>query len=119
MRIPELLRPSYMLVHPTRVEALGRSLIEASAAARPVVATRVGGIPEVIEHGKTGLLCDPDDVEGFSSAMAALLHNTSLAARMGAEGRKRAVSLFSLESMIQSYLALYEECLSQPGVPRD
>ena len=106
-----------MLVHPTRAEALGRSLIEASAAARPIVATDVGGIPEVVENGQTGLLRSPDDVEGFSQAMARLLGGQELARRMGVEGRMRAATLFSEEAMTRSYLDLYNECLreSLPG----
>ena len=108
--ITDLLRQSALLVHPTRAEALGRSLIEASAAARPIVATRVGGIPEVVEDTVSGYLVGPDDVEGFAKGMANLLGDPALAIRMGAAGRKRARELFSIEHMTHCYHELYQEC---------
>ena len=110
--IPELLRHTTLLAHPTRIEALGRSLIEASAAARPIVTTRVGGIPEVVEDGVTGLLFEPDDVEGFARGMTALLDDPDRAVQMGIAGRKRADRLFSLNQMTRGYGELYDALLA-------
>ena len=110
--IPDLLRQAVIVVHPTRIEALGRSLIEASAAARPIVATRVGGIPEVVEDGITGLLFAPDDVEGFACGITALLDDPDRAVQMGIAGRKRADRLFSLNQMTRGYGELYDALLA-------
>lgn len=102
-----LLTQCAMLVHPTRAEALGRSLIEATAAARPVVATRVGGIPEVINDGKNGILVHPDDVHGFAQAIGRLLRTPQLALSMGRAGREHARKHFSLDTMTEAYRHLY------------
>lgn len=109
--VVELLRQCTVLVHPTRAEALGRSLIEATAAARPVVATRVGGIPEVIQDGKTGMLLHPDDVAGFARALSDLLRNPELALSMGRAGRKHAQQHFSMAAMSEAYQQLYASSL--------
>jgi glycosyltransferase involved in cell wall biosynthesis len=81
-----------LLVLPSRSEGLPRVIVEAMARARPVVATRVGGIPELVEHGVTGLLVPPEDPGALADALLRLLADRDLAARMGAEARRRALA---------------------------
>lgn len=90
------------------------SLIEASAAARPVVATDVGGVSSVVENGVTGLLVEP----GSSRALAKALEDTldpDLGARLGAAGRQRVRVRFSKDRLVNDIRALYEELLAAPG----
>jgi glycosyltransferase involved in cell wall biosynthesis len=78
-----------VLVVPSRSEGLGRVVLEAHARGRPVVATRVGGLPELVEDGVTGLLVEPDDPAALADAVAALLADHPRAVAMGAEARRR------------------------------
>ncbi|MGH2787981.1 MAG: glycosyltransferase family 4 protein [Actinomycetota bacterium] len=91
--VRELLDDSSCVVLPSRSEGLGRLVIEAMARSRPVVATRVGGIPELVEHGHTGLLVDPGDPEDLARSLAAILRDPKRARKMGQEGRARALAL--------------------------
>jgi glycosyltransferase involved in cell wall biosynthesis len=90
--LPALLDAARLLVLPSRSEGLPRVIVEAMARARPVVATRVGGIPELVEHGVTGLLVPPEDPDALADALVRLLADRDLAARMGAEARRRALA---------------------------
>lgn len=88
---PEVLRlldQSCCLVLPSRSEGLGRVILEAMARSRPVVATRVGGISEIVEDGRTGLLVPPEDPHQLSSALVSILRNRDLCKSMGEEGRR-------------------------------
>jgi glycosyltransferase involved in cell wall biosynthesis len=86
-------------------------LLEAMAAAKPVVATDVGGVSEIVEHEKTGLLVPPADPHTFASAVGRLAADRTLADRLGRAGRERQLALFSTERMIASYLQVFEEVL--------
>ncbi|MEA2298802.1 MAG: hypothetical protein QOF77_1738 [Solirubrobacteraceae bacterium] len=83
------------------------SLIEAQAAGRPVVSTRVGGVATVVEHGETGLLVGVDDEGSLAEAVGRILADAPLAARMGTSGRERARSMFSLERLVDDLDRLY------------
>ena len=98
-----------VFVLPSRMEGLGIVLCEAMLAGLPVVASRVGGIPEVVVDGTTGLLVPPDDPIALSDAIARLLGDAELRARMGAAGRRRAEELFTASVMARAYELLYEE----------
>ena len=98
----------------SREEGMGSVLLDALAFARPVAATTAGGIPEVIEHGETGLLVAPQNPIGLGDAMAELLTDRTLAARLGANGRARAAD-FSVERMTDRTVAVYEEVLNDRG----
>ncbi|MDX3451822.1 glycosyltransferase family 4 protein [Streptomyces sp. ME02-8801-2C] len=96
-------------------EGLGRALTEALAAARPVVATAVNGVPDLVEHGATGLLAEPADPEGLATAVGWLLENPEDAARLGRQGRERVRGSFAPETMCASLDACYRDLL---GLPR-
>ena len=100
-----------ILVHCVHTEAFGRVLVEAMSAETPVVATAVGGIPEVIEDKKTGLLVDEGDVEGVGMAVLKLLKDAARRREMGRKGRTRVESHFSLEAHIEQVQNLYGELL--------
>ncbi len=104
-----------VLALPSRNEGWGLSLMEAMACARPVVATRVGGIPELVRDGIDGLIVEPGDVRALASAMVRLLRDPAERARMGASGLER-VRSFSWEETAKEVLARYREVLlSRPS----
>lgn len=82
-------------------EALPLSLMEAMACGLPVVATRVGGVPDLIDHGRTGWLQAPRDVEGIAHALARLLRAADERQRMGQRGRERVVAEFGIDRCVQ------------------
>jgi glycosyltransferase involved in cell wall biosynthesis len=106
--VDRLLAASDLLVHPSRAEGLPLAILEAMAAALPVVATRVGGIPEAVLEGETGLLVRPGDPEGLRDAIRNVLHDPDRAALLGRAGRARVEEHFSIEGMTRRYRALYE-----------
>jgi L-malate glycosyltransferase len=95
-------------------EGLGTSLLDAMAAGKPVVATRAGGIPEVVRDGETGLLVDPRDHQGMADALVRLLEDTALRQRMGAAGLALAKERFSAERMVQDTVKVYRRVAMHP-----
>lgn len=89
-------------------EGLGTSLLDAMAAARPIVATTAGGIPEVVAHGETGLLVPPREADALAGAILALLQDDDRRRRMGESGLARAQAMFSVDRMVEETLAVYE-----------
>src|SRR3954471_11744622 len=89
-------------------EGLGTSLLDAMAAGKPIVATRGGGIPEVVADGQTGVLVDPRDHDAMAEAIVRLLKDETLRRQMGDAGRARARALFSAERMVQNTLNVYQ-----------
>ena len=94
-------------------EGLGSVVLEAMTCARAVVGTRAGGIPEVVQHGKTGLLVPPHDEPALAAAILDLLRDPARRAAMGAAGRARVVAKFSVEKMVQATLHVYQNLISQ------
>jgi glycosyltransferase involved in cell wall biosynthesis len=76
-------------VLPSRSEGMGRVVIEAGCRARAVVGSRVGGIPDVVADGETGVLVPPEDVDALAAALVSVLSDRALAERLGTEGRKQ------------------------------
>lgn len=107
--VAELMAASDVVVLPSFSEALPTVLVEAAAAGRPVVASRVGGIPEVVIDGETGLLVDPGDVVGLAASISALLLEPARAHAMGDRARLRASRLFSLDAQIEKTLAVWSK----------
>jgi glycosyltransferase involved in cell wall biosynthesis len=97
-------------------EGLGTSLLDAMACGRAIVATRTGGIPEVVEDGVTGVLVPPRDHEAMAKAIVELLGNARLRERMGAAGRARVVERFTVERMIAETAAVYARVAGTPHV---
>jgi glycosyltransferase involved in cell wall biosynthesis len=87
-------------------------LLEAMAAGRPVVATPVGGTPELVVDGETGLLVPPRDPEALAAALRRVLEDRELAARLGEAGRRRVSERFTLEAMTRRMLELYDEVVA-------
>lgn len=106
--IPTVLKGLDVFVLPTLQEALGTSFLEASAMGKPTIGTRVGGVPEAVVDGVTGLLVEPSDPKGLAKALIRLLKDPDLRARLGFEGRKRAESEYSMEVMVKRMLELYK-----------
>jgi glycosyltransferase involved in cell wall biosynthesis len=105
--IAELLTASDVVVHPSFSEAYPTVLMEAAAAGRPIVATRVGGVAEIVDHGRNGLLVAPGDVSGLADAVCEILCSSRHGSRFGAEGRKRARDDFSLDRQIEKTLGVW------------
>ncbi|MDX6274589.1 MAG: alpha-maltose-phosphate synthase [Frankiales bacterium] len=106
-----LLSGAAVFVCPSVYEPLGIVNLEAMACATPVVASRVGGIPEVVVDGATGLLVEPADEPGLAAAVNELLANPDKATAMGAAGRERAVSEFSWTRIAEQTVELYRDLL--------
>ena len=100
-----------IFVLPSLYEGFGIAILEAMAAGRPVVATAVGGIPEVVVHGETGLLVPPGDPVALAAALHELLAHPERARALGARGRERAREKFHIESIVRQHETLYEACL--------
>jgi L-malate glycosyltransferase len=92
---------------PSQSESFGLSALEAMACEVPVIATRVGGVPEVVEEGGCGYLFDVGDVDGMAEAASRLLNDDALHQRFGARGREMAVTRFTTDRIIPQYEALY------------
>jgi glycosyltransferase involved in cell wall biosynthesis len=93
-------------------EGFGLVNLEAMAMERPVVASRVASVPEVVEHGVTGLLVEPDNVGQFADALVELDRDERRRQALGRAGRERARRRFSLAAMVESTSRLYEEAVS-------
>lgn len=100
---------------PSLWESFGLVLLEAMAHAKPVVATRVGGIPDVVVDGETGLLVPSEDPAALAKAIAYFLAHPEIAAEMGRQGTARLAERFTLARMIEAHEALYLRALEQSG----
>lgn len=111
---PQLMIRHYLsiadaLLLPSQSESFGLVALEAMACNVPVIATRVGGIPEVVVDGETGFLYEVGDVDGMSKGMIRILTDSSLSGRLGEHGRDVAVSKFACGKIIPQYEAMYKE----------
>lgn len=106
--VPALLDAIDVFVLPSVSEGLPVSILEAMARGKAVVASNIGGIPEVVKDGMTGYLVPPSDPEALTAKILLFLHHPQLAADMGESGRKRVQEAFSLDKMVQEYQSLYE-----------
>jgi len=105
-----------IFVLPSLNEGLPMTILEAMAASRPVVATRVGAIPKVIKDGETGLLVDPCDVDGLRNALSSLLTDSDLCRRLGSAGHEWVSRNYTSEAMALKYRQMYDEVLSTPAI---
>jgi L-malate glycosyltransferase len=104
----ELLPLADVFLLPSSSESFGLVALEAMSAEVPVVASAIGGIPEVVEHGKTGYLHDPGHVAGFVASVLKLLGNEPLRRTMGRRARRVARERFSVEEMVGRYVRVYD-----------
>jgi glycosyltransferase involved in cell wall biosynthesis len=105
-----------LFVLPSSTEGLSNSLLEAMSCALPVLATNVGGAPDVIEQDIHGHLIPPDDLDALQQGLETLLADQSLRFRLGAAARKRILSDFSLDSVSERISALYHRLLNPEPV---
>lgn len=110
--IASLYKAFDVLAVPSLYEGFGLVCIEGMAACLPVVASRVGGIPEIVLNGETGCLVQPKDPEALAMALMRYLEKPALAAEHGAAGRARVESFFTIQKMVRSYESLYQELIS-------
>lgn len=109
--VPEILKLLSVFLIPSLSEGLPLGLLEAMASSCPVVASKVGGIPGVVENGKTALLVSPKNSEEIATAVVELLHNHSLRERIARESRLAFGNAFSAKEMTNKYMQLYGESL--------
>jgi glycosyltransferase involved in cell wall biosynthesis len=110
--MPQVYASIDLLVLPSLCEAMPMCVLEAMAAGKPVIATRVGAVPELIDQGQTGVLIEPGDVAGLSAAVVKLLEDSERARQLGEKGRTRTIEHFSADYMARRYLQLYSEVAS-------
>ena len=111
--VPALLSSVDVSVMPSLNEALSNVLLESMAAGAPTVATRVGGTPEALVDNVTGLLVTPGDARELAAAIARLLDDRPLAARLGEAARQVVVDRFSVDRMVTATERLYVELLER------
>ena len=116
MDVSEIIATFDVAVLPSFFEGMGRVLLEAMAMQKPVVASRVGGIPDLVEHGINGLLVRPGNVKELADALERILSDKRLANRMGREGRKTIKEQFSSDVMVQSIEKVYRGLLARKGI---
>lgn len=111
--VAEVLRCADVYLLTSETESFGLSALEAMACGVPVVGTRVGGLPEVVESGVTGRLLGVGDLDGMAEAALAYLRDAGAARRAGEAGRARAVELFSADRVVPAYEAYYQDVLAR------
>jgi glycosyltransferase involved in cell wall biosynthesis len=110
--VGSILSETAVSVLPSLSEGLPNALLESMAMGVPVVATHVGGNPEAVENGVTGLLVPPRDDAALAEAVCTFLQNPAMAVRFGEAGKRRIADIFSLERMVQETERLYMGLLS-------
>jgi glycosyltransferase involved in cell wall biosynthesis len=111
--VDRLLRAADALVLPSRSEALPTVLLEAMAAGLPVVATRVGGVPEIVDEDRSGLMVPPEDASALGGALARIASDPALRRSLGQRGRAVVESRFRVETMCENRMAYFEEVLAR------
>jgi glycosyltransferase involved in cell wall biosynthesis len=104
--------------HTSSSEAMPKTVLEAMAHRLPVVAFRVGGLPEAVADGETGFLCEPDDGEAFADRLARVIADPGLATRLGAAGRRRLEERFSPQAMADGMMSLFDSARQSAGRTR-
>jgi len=116
--VQSLINGATMVVMPSREDSLPLVALEAAQLARPIVATRVGGLPEVVVHHETGLLVDKEDSAGLAQAISFLIDNPDAAVRMGKAAQRRVEAVFSWERHVDAYDALYRRLIGENSPTR-
>jgi glycogen synthase len=109
-KIPQIINDASLVLMPSRWrEPFGLVALQAAQMARPIVASNVGGIPEIVVDGETGLLVEPDDSHALAQAAASIMRDPTAAERMGSAALLRAENVFSFEHMVDEYENLYRK----------
>lgn len=116
--IPKYLKISDVFVRPSRSEGLGNSFIEAMAAGVPVIGTMVGGIPDFLEDGKTGLVVKVDDPEDLALKIGLLLHDSRLRERLIGNGRRVVADRYQWERVARDFFAVFSSLAGNDAKPR-
>ena len=103
------LRDLDVLVQPSRADNLPLAVLEAMAAGVPVIGTRVGGIPELVSHGETGIVVEPEDPRALATALDELARDPARRAAFGRSARERVAARFSAEAVARQTVSLYRE----------
>jgi glycosyltransferase involved in cell wall biosynthesis len=111
--VPDLLNAMDIFVLPSYSEGVSLALLEAMAAGLPVIATAVGGLPEVVTDGENGLLIPPRDAEALATALARLLEASDFAKKLGQNARKHVREHFSLDRLGREINEIYEELVEK------
>jgi glycosyltransferase involved in cell wall biosynthesis len=111
--IPAVLQAMDVAVLPSRFEGMGRAVIEAQAAGCPVVASRVGGIPDVIEHERTGLLVPPGDAAALAQAVERLHRDGALRERLRRAAQQAVDERFDAKTMVRQIIDVYDALLTR------
>jgi glycosyltransferase involved in cell wall biosynthesis len=114
--IPEIMRAMDLFVLPSIAEGISNTILEAMASGLPVVATNVGGNPELVDEERTGLLVPASDPVAMATAIQAYLRNPSKLVEHGPAGRKKVEKQFSIEAMVNGYLAVYDAVLKERSI---
>ena len=109
--IPDYLGVSDVFLLPSELESFGLAALEAQACELPVIATRIGGIPEVVSDGETGYLSEIGDIEKMAADTIRLLRDEEMRRTFGKRGRELAVERYSTEKIIPEYISFYENVL--------
>jgi glycosyltransferase involved in cell wall biosynthesis len=119
-RVLSMINTSTVVVMPSRwPEPFGLVALQAAQMGRPVVACRVGGLPEVVDHERTGLLVVADDEQAMADTIESLLSDVSSVKRMGERARQRARDKFDFATLVDAYEKLYAEAQALDAVERD
>jgi glycogen synthase len=116
-QVAGMLGAADVLAMPSRYEELGTALVEGMQAGLPIVASDTGGIPQVIEHGRTGLLVPPGDPEALAAALTRIIHDRTLAARLG-NAASREAAKYDWSDLARRVLGVYETVLAETREPR-
>jgi glycosyltransferase involved in cell wall biosynthesis len=111
--VTEWLGITDVFAHPSLMEGMSNAVLEAMAVALPVLATRAGGNPEIVEHGVTGILVPPASPTALSDAMLSYCDNEQARVTHGAAGRERAKQHYPLAKMLAGYTGAYHTALAR------
>jgi len=114
--IPEVMAALDIFVLPSLNEGMGRVLLQAAAAGVPAVASAVGGVPDIIEDGRTGVLVPPGDVGVMADRIIVLAEDAARRQSLGQAAQQAAVPAYSVENMVRKIEALYESVLMEKGL---
>jgi glycosyltransferase involved in cell wall biosynthesis len=111
--LPEILSRASVCVYPSHIEAHGIAVIEGMAMGKAVVASRTGPLQELVEDDISGMLCDPRDPASIAAKVINLMADSQLRRQIGARARLRAVSKFSIETLLRPNIEFYQRCIER------